>query len=118
MVRVRLVDVFVEHRKKEFRTSVFGKRNTRWYAAVALHLIDEPTRESLAEWFYLVVCSKKYEEKPFRKGPVLHAGYLVIQDEFDLNEVFSIALKKMEKINANSWDDFYEQMQKEFLYDD
>jgi hypothetical protein len=118
VVKVRLADVTVEHKKKQLLAPQFGASGTRWYAAVALTLVDESTQQGIAEWFYLIACSKEYKEKPFRKGPVLEDRYVVVQDGFNLEEVKEIARQKLATVQADSWGGFYEQMGKEFLHDD
>lgn len=68
MLNIRLVEVFVEHERKELFAREFGQKGRRWFASVALHLLDETSRQGIAEWFYLIVRSPEYKEKPFKKA--------------------------------------------------
>ena len=118
MVEVKLVDVFAEHRKMDLLARSFGARGTRWYAAVALTLRDESAGRAVSEWFYLIACSKEYHDRPFKRGPALQKQYTIVQEEFDLEQIREIARKKLSKIRAANWDDFYEQMRRDFLWED
>ncbi len=118
MVKVRLVDVFVEHQKKDIREKEFGKEGKRWWALVALQLYDEISEQQVAEWFYLFVCSKRCLEKPFKKMPAMANKYLVVQEKFNIENIKKIAKEKLSKVSAKDWDEFYVQMEKEFLHED
>jgi len=41
----------------------------------------------------------------------------IIQEEFDLEQIREVAQEKLSKINAADWDDFYDQMRHEFLWE-
>ena len=50
--------------------------------------------------------------KPFKGAPLADPKYVVIQDEFDLQ-----AARKVAEVDAQTWDDFYEQMEELFLHE-
>lgn len=118
MVEVRLSGVFVESKKKEWKSLTFGKNNTRWFAVVALQLTDQESGQILPEWFYLIVCSSNYLNKPFRNGPELDEKYVLVQPIFNLANAEKVAKERVAEVRAKDWDDFYIQMNQHFLHED
>ena len=82
-----------------------------------LDLLEESEGSKIAEWFYVVVCSPEYLKKPLNKTLVLDKKYLIVQKEYKPKEVLEETKKKVSKIKAMDWSDFYKQMQNEFLYE-
>jgi hypothetical protein len=44
MVEVHLAGVNIEHQKKALKDKIFGQKDGRWFARVALNLIDNETK--------------------------------------------------------------------------
>lgn len=118
MVNVELVDVFVERGGKEKLAYLMNSKGKRWYAMAALRLRDVKCDAMISEWFYLVVCSPGYINKPLKIGPKYNPKYVVIQEKLDLDALKLIASKRLEQVNAKNWTDFFRQMEEYFLHDD
>jgi hypothetical protein len=117
MVKVRLNSIAIEHEKKSVLDKLLG-RNQRWVATVALNLIDESNQQPIAEWFYLVVCSPAYQERPLTKSPELDKKYTLIRDDLVLADIEKEAHLRVESVNAQDWDEFYIKMSDLFLHED
>lgn len=117
MVRVELQEVFVEDVWKE-PLAIFRGDTYRWYANVALKLLDQSRNSMLAEWFYLVVCSSAYIQKPDKNGPILDDKYTIVAERIDIEVLQKIARSKVQSIHAQTWDEWFLGMSKEFLWED
>ena len=114
MVNIRLIGLTIEVERE--RTIIDRLRgNDRWYKTVALQLSDEG--KAVAEWFYLIAASPDYLKNPDKNGPVLDDKYVVVQDEFSLSQLTEIAQDRLAMIHANNMDDFYQQMDRNFLHE-
>lgn len=56
----------------------------------------------------------KKPTRDFRVDP----KYIIVQPELNLDAVRKDALSRFQKISPESWEDFYKQMSKQFLYED
>ncbi len=117
-VRVKLNDVFVEGKGKEWAAQFSRTEGKRWYAMVALKMTDLESRAPIAEWFYLVACSKGYTEKPLKIGPEPDPIYTVVQEALDIAALKHIAEDRLRRVHADNWTDFYRNMEQYFMYDD
>lgn len=109
MVEVKLVGLLDEG--ESYREIDNGEGWVEWRA---LQLIDERAQVPIAEWFYVAACNQYYFDKLPRDSK---NGYFV-QDVFDAGQLLSSVQKVFEKLTFDSWDDFYDQMSKHFMYED
>ena len=90
-----------------------------WAEWRALQLIDEQQKSSVAEWFYVVACNQIYfDEVLIGEDWARESRAIQIQSHYDEKLLQEFADEKIKRLEFNSWDDFYEKMPQEFVYED
>jgi hypothetical protein len=90
-----------------------------WAVWRAIRLSDQDQRRGIAEWFYLMACNKTYfDEVSETEEWMKDSRAILIQDTYDEDRLLNFANEKIKHLQFVNWDDFYEKMSREFVYED
>ena len=101
----------------------YGRKQTKdkkgWAEWRALRLSDQDQRKGIAEWFYLMACNQIYFDEVSRTEAWMRdSRAILIQDAYDEYQLLNFANEKIKHLLFANWDDFYEKMSKEFVYEE
>ncbi len=112
-----MIQVELKGLSEEFPSKMNMNEPDSWIEWRNLDLYDHSKQRSISEWFYVAACSPQYlEGATSLSAPEKRA--IMVQDHFDEAALLEFSRKKFQSLSFDSWDDFYEKMTTEFIYED